>query len=132
MTLLSEIAFTTRSAPTISTTKLWRAGLSNAVTQPRRKIRPSTIAGVTTPLAVSAHSVSAGSAISACVIVSSRRFAMRSARRPPHAPATSTGRNCRPAATPTRVPLPVSLRISQTSATVCIQLPLSDTTCPAK
>ena len=60
MTLLSEIALTTRSAPTISTTKLWRAGLSKALTQPRAKMRASTIAGVTAPRAVSAQSVSAG------------------------------------------------------------------------
>jgi hypothetical protein len=33
---------------------------------------------------------------------------------------------------PTSVPLPVRRRISHTSATVCIQLPLSETTCPAK
>jgi hypothetical protein len=30
------------------------------------------------------------------------------------------------------VPLPVSFRISQTSATICIQLPLTETTCPTK
>jgi hypothetical protein len=33
---------------------------------------------------------------------------------------------------PTATPLPVSVRISQISATTCIQLPLSETSWPAK
>ncbi len=39
MTLLRLTAVTTRSAPTISETNAWRAGLSKAVTIPRRKTR---------------------------------------------------------------------------------------------
>ena len=35
ITLLSDTALTTRSAPTSSNTKLWRAGLSIASTVPR-------------------------------------------------------------------------------------------------
>jgi hypothetical protein len=132
MTLLSETALTSRSAPTISTTKLWRAGLSAAFTDPRTKMRASTIHVWTTPPAVRAQSVSAGIAMSACVIISRRRFGMRSASRPPHAPATRIGRNWSAAARPTIVPLPVRRRMSQTSATVCIQLPASETTWPVK
>ena len=62
-TLLSPTALTTRSAPTISITKLWRVGLSTALTAPRMKTRPKTIHGSTVPPAVSAHSKSAGTAI---------------------------------------------------------------------
>jgi hypothetical protein len=37
ITEFSETALTTRSAPTSSTTKLWRVGLSTAVTDPRAR-----------------------------------------------------------------------------------------------
>ena len=37
MTLLRLTALTTRSAPTISITKLWRVGLSTELTAPRAK-----------------------------------------------------------------------------------------------
>jgi hypothetical protein len=47
----------------------------------------------------------------------------RSASRPPHAPKSRTGRNCRPAVSPTETPDPVSWTMSHISATVCIQLP---------
>ena len=81
---------------------------------------------------VSAHRASAGSAISDCVIISSRRLGMRSASRPPQAPKSRIGRNCRPAVRPTETPLPVSCTISHISATVCIQLPVMETTWPVK
>jgi hypothetical protein len=63
--LLRLTALTTRSRPTISITKLWRAGLSIALTEPRTNTSASTIQAWTAPDAVSAHSASAGSAISA-------------------------------------------------------------------
>ena len=131
-TLLSPTALTTRSAPTISITKLCLVGLSIAVTAPRAKTSANTIHGTTAPVAVSAQSVSAGSTIAVCVTMSSRRFGKRSATTPPQAPRTSTGRNCSAAVTPTATPLPVSERINHISATICIQLPLSETIWPAK
>jgi hypothetical protein len=131
-TLLSPTALTTRLEPTISMTKLCRLGLSNALTAPRAKTSAKTIHGSTAPPAVTAHSTSAGSAISAWVTISRRRLSTRSARAPPHAPASSIGRNCSAVVIPTATPLPVSERISQTSATTCIQFPLSETSCPAK
>ena len=48
------------------------------------------------------------------------------------APNRSIGRNWSAAVTPTATPLLVSSRISHISATVCIQLPLSETSWPAK
>ena len=42
------------------------------------------------------------------------------------------GTNCRPAVKPTAAPLPVSCTMSHISATVCIQLPETETIWPAK
>ena len=67
-----------------------------------------------------------------CVIVSSVRLSKRSASSPPQAPNSSTGRNWSPAVMPTAAPLPVSCTISHISATICIQLPETETTWPAK
>ncbi len=81
---------------------------------------------------MSAHSVSAGSAIRDWVTINSRRLDTRSASRPPQAPNTRIGRNCSAAVRPTDTPLPVSCRTSHISATFCIQLPLMETTWPVK
>jgi hypothetical protein len=64
--------------------------------------------------------------------MSSERLANLSARRPPNAPNRRNGRNWSADVTPTATPLPVSDRISHISATICIQLPDSETSCPAK
>jgi hypothetical protein len=131
-TLLRLTALTTRSGPTISIAKLCLVGLSTALTVPRTKTSVITIQGATTPLAEIASRASAGAAISAWVTISSRRLAKRSASTPPQAPKRRIGRNCNAVVIPTATPLPVSERTSQTSATICIQLPESETICPAK
>ena len=131
-TLLRPTALTTRSEPTISITKLWRVGLSRALTVPRASTSANTIHSSTEPVAASAQRASAGSAIAAWVSIRMRRLGKRSASRPPNAPSTRIGANWRQAVMPTARPLPVSLSTSQVSATICIQLPLSDTTWPAK
>jgi hypothetical protein len=125
-------AFTSRSGPTSSTTNAWRAGLSIAFTAPRAQISASSIHSSIVPVAVSASSASAGSAIAVCVMSSSRRLSKRSAIRPPHAPISSIGANCSAAAMPTMTPLCVSCSTSHISATVCIHVPLSDTSWPTK
>ncbi len=61
-----------------------------------------------------------------------RRFGTRSAISPPHAPKTSIGRNCSAVVTPTASPLPVRERTNHISAIICIQLPDSETSWPAK
>jgi hypothetical protein len=131
-TLLRLTALTTRSGPTISMTKLWRAGFSIEFAVPRMKTRAKTIHGATTPVTVTAKRVSAGTAIASWVIVIRRRFGMRSASTPPQAAKSSIGRNCRADTMPTATPLPVSARISHTSATIWVQFPLVETSWPAK
>ena len=76
--------------------------------------------------------MSAGSAISDWVTISSRRLDMRSASRPPQAPNNMIGTNCSAAVRPTETPLPVSWTTSHISATFCIQLPVIETTWPLK
>jgi len=131
-TLLRLTALTRRSGPTISIAKLCRVGLSTALTLPRRKTRTNTIQGATAPLAVTASSTRAGAAISAWVTISSLRFGKRSASTPPQAPKSRIGRNCSAVVRPTARPLPVSESTSQTSATICIQLPEIETIWPVK
>ena len=87
---------------------------------------------MTTPVAVTAKRPSAGIAISAWVVISSLRLGMRSASSPPQAPISSIGRNCRAVVRPTATPLSVRVRISQIAATVCIQVPDSEISWPAK
>ena len=82
-TEFSETALTTRSGPTSSLTKLWRVGLSMALTEPRASTQAKTIHGATVLHSVSANSASAGSAISAWVTISTRRLGRRSATSPP-------------------------------------------------
>ena len=60
ITLFRLTAFTTRSGPTISITKLWRVGLSIAFTAPRANTSANTIHGSTAPLAASAQSSQRG------------------------------------------------------------------------
>ena len=131
-TLLRPTALTTRSAPTISIAKLWRVGLSIALTAPRAKTSAKTIHGATTPAAVTANRASAGSAMLSWVTISSRRFETRSASSPPHAPKSRIGRNCSAETIPAATPLPVSARISHISATIWVQLPLTEISWPAK
>ena len=57
---------------------------------------------------------------------------MRSASTPAQAPKSSIGVNCSAVVTPTASALPVSVSTSQSSPTVCIQVPLSDTIWPQK
>ena len=59
-TLWSPTALTTRSDPTISITKLWRAGMSTASTNPRARTSAITIHAAMSPVAERANRVSAG------------------------------------------------------------------------
>jgi hypothetical protein len=106
--------------------------LSTEFTEPRAKTSAKTIQGSTTPEAVSPQRASAGSAIRLWVTMSRDRLGRRSASKPPQAPNSRTGRNWSAEVTPTARPLPVSDRTSHISATICIQLPLSETIWPAK
>ena len=131
-TELRLTALTTRSGPTISITNACRAGLSTARTSPRRAITANTIQASTAPRAVRANRTVAGTAIPVWEIISSLRLSKRSASAPPIAPNRRIPENCRAVARPTATPEPVSSRTSQSSATICIQLPASETTWPPK
>ncbi len=123
---------TTRSAPTISITKLCRAGLSIAFTEPRANTSAMTIQTSTAPVTASPNRTRAGIAIAAWVAISSLRLSKRSASTPPYAPKSRIGANWLAVVRPTANPLPVSWSTSHISATICIQFPLSETTWPAK
>ena len=125
-------AFTSRSGPTSSTRNACRAGWSTALTAPRAKISASSSHSSIAPVTVRANSATAGSAIAVCVMIRSRRLGKRSAISPPQAPPTSIGANCSAAAAPTATPLCVSCSTSHISATVCIHVPLSETSWPRK
>ena len=101
--------------------------MSTASTIPRSSTSAHTIHGTITPLAVSANMPSAGTAMSACVTERMRRLESRSASTPPQAPTSRMGRNWSAAVRPTAAPEPVSFRMSHVSATICIQLPATDT-----
>ena len=78
-TLFRPTALTTRSAPTISIAKLWRVGLSTALTVPRAKTRAKTIHGSTTPARRQRPQRQGGERHRAWVTMSRERFGKRSA-----------------------------------------------------
>ncbi len=82
-TLLRLTAFLSSSGPTISCTKAWRTGLSQAVTRPSIRARPTTIQSWTAPLSTRIASVSAMTPRAAWVVISRRRLSRRSASSPP-------------------------------------------------
>jgi len=131
-TLLSATALTTRSGPTSSIGSACRAGLSSASTIPRNSTAPYTTAGVTTPANVVTARIAAGTIMSTWVTSSSRRLSTWSASTPPTCPRRSSGTNCSAATSPTARPSPVSSTMSHIAATFWIQLPLVETTWPAK
>lgn len=132
ITLFKLTALTTLSGPTISITKLWRVGLSSALTTPRENTSTNTIHGSTAPLVASPHRSRAGTTIATWVTISTRRLSKRSASRPPNAPNRRIGANWSAVVSPTATPLWVRVRINHVSATIWIQLPLSDTIWPTK
>ena len=68
-----------------------------------------------------------------CVSWSMTRLENRSAMTPAYGESTRTGRNCSPVVMPSWVPpVPGRLRTSQSCATRCIQVPVLDTTLPAR
>ena len=124
---LMPTALTRSSLPTISTTNDCRIGLSTAVIKPSIVASTSTCQNCTTPVTASTPSTSATSACAVCVASSSRRLLPRSASMPPHRPSTSDGPNCSAVTMPSAVPELVSSSTSQSCATRCIQVPVSET-----
>ena len=132
ITLLRVTALVSRAGPTISNTKVWRVGMSKALTVPTASANPNTAAREAVPVATSRPRPNASAPESAWVMNSSRRLSTRSATTPPRGPTTSMGRNWHAMTRPSQAPLPVSCSTSQPRATVCIQVPLTETSWPAK
>ena len=130
--LLRATALDTSSGPTISMTNDWRVGLSTTVTHPATNTSAYTIHSSTTPVVTTRNMANASTAAVLCVITSTRRLSNRSAINPPHMPASSIGVNWRAVVTPRATPLPVSLSTSQLWAVICIHVPVSETSWPAK
>ncbi len=131
-TLLRVTALVRRSGPTISNTKVWRAGMSKALTMPRASANAKTIQRRTDPVSTISPSTAARTPETAWVANRKWRLSTRSATTPPVGPSTSIGRNWKAITRPSHVPLPVSCSTSQPSATLCIHVPLTEMICPKK
>ncbi len=127
MTAFSPTALATSSGPTISMTKLCRAGMSRASAMPVSSASPPTIQSSTTPAAVTTPRPSANTPADVCVTISSRRLSTRSASTPAHGPSTRMGPKSTATIEPSATALSVSSRTSHESATDCSQVPLIDT-----
>ncbi len=82
-TLLRVTALVSRSGPTISNTKVWRAGMSKAFTMPRVRAKANTIQSSITPVSTRTPSEAASSPDTAWVTNRKRRLSTRSATTPP-------------------------------------------------
>jgi hypothetical protein len=67
-----------------------------------------------------------------CVTCSTRRLSIRSANSPPAGPNSSIGANLAAVVSPSWVPLWVRSRTRNDCATVCIQVPITEMSCPMK
>ena len=132
LTLFSVMALLTSSGPTSSSTKVRRAGVSTTATKPSPMATANTIQSCTAPVTVSSPSSSARDAAAIWVAISSLRVSKRSTTTPPSGPKKVTGRNWQAVTRPSSVLLPVSCSTSQPWATVCIQVPASETAWPPK
>ena len=126
-TLLRVTALARSAGPTISITKVWRLGLSTAVTSPNPAARAYTIHNRTVSVRVRTPSVRASVPATVWVPMISVRLSTRSAINPPTVPNNSVGRNCMAMTVPRAVPLPVSSSTSHDSATDCIHVPENET-----
>ena len=128
MTLLRPTALNRSDGPTISTTKLWRDGLSTALMMPITPASTQTIQSVSTCMTTMRPRASACKVKAVWVTSISLRLSNLSASRPPTGPSTSTGPNCRATVMPRSRALPPRYqRTSAACAKDCIQVPLCDT-----
>ena len=129
---LSAIALERSSLPTSSTRNDWRAGRSNALNTPKNRASASTIHGRTTPPLTTAASITAWTSAEVWVTRIRRRLSTRSATTPAHSENTRTGRNWRNARRPSMNADDVRRCISQPCATLCIQVPIRETSWPVQ
>jgi hypothetical protein len=130
MVEFSPTALARSSLPTISTTNDCRTGLSTAETRPSAVASTSTCQYCTIPATSSRPRTRATSASPDWVASRSLRLSMRSASTPPQSPRTRAGPNCSAVMIPSAVPELVRVSTSQSWATRCIHVPVSETSCP--
>ena len=131
-TLLSVTALASRSGPTISMAKVWRAGTSRALTKPSSSAATNVIQRVMAPVATRTPTTSAIAAADDCVRKRMRRLSMRSTITPATGPSRRSGRYWSAAVAPSTNPEPPSCSTSQVSAIACIQVPLTERAWPMK
>jgi hypothetical protein len=129
---LSAIAFSKSSRPTISTVNDWRAGASKALATPSRKASTNTCQTCTRPVSVSRARIAASTIAATWVASSSRRLETRSTTVPAGSESSSTGAELAAAARPSSAGESVRRSTSQPWATLCIQVPVSEISWPAK
>ncbi len=132
MTEFRVTALRNRSRPTISGMNDWRVGLSNTFTNPRPAASTNTIQMRMVPVPTRMPKVSASSPASVWVMNMTRRLLRRSASRPPHGPNRNIGPKRAAVVSPSTVPELVSCRTRNDWAIVCIQVPLTEMSCPKK
>ena len=130
MVELMATALANSSRPTISTAKACRVGVSTAEMTPTATASTITCQTVTVWVTASRPRINAAPARALWVRSRSRRLSDRSASMPPQSPSTTEGRNCSAVTTPSAVAEFVSCSTSQSWATRCIQVPVSETSCP--
>src|SRR5437870_168313 len=119
---LSATALTTSSRPTVSLTNDCRTTLKSVLARPAHSARMPTCQYATTSVATSVATVSAVHACAAWVAMSRRRLATRSAMAPLGTASSSIGPQCSMLMSPSSSGEFVSDRMSQASATECIQV----------
>ena len=112
--------------------KDWRAGFSKALLSPSSAASTPICHTVTSPVTVRSPSASACRPIALWSTIISRRLSMRSAITPPYGASSSTGSVCRATMSPSIALECVSDSTSHDWAVICIQVPISETACPAK
>src|SRR5258708_10631408 len=128
----SAIAFIRSSRPTMSTRKDWRPGISNAFTTPSRAASTKICGTEIRCIRVSVARMRARIIDAVWVAMTIRCRLTRSATMPPMGANKNTGIWLANPTAPRRNDDPVSLYTSQDCATVCIQVPISEISCPEK
>ena len=131
--MFNPTAFVSSSAPTISCTNVWRAGLSNALIAPCVDARSSSDHKARWSVITRSPKAPTVSANVTCVAITRRRLSKRSATTPPSGPSANTGKYNVAVTRPSTVP--PRCRRSSTSAlnaTICIQLPMTEMNWPMK
>jgi hypothetical protein len=84
------------------------------------------------PVASTTAKAAASRPDSVWVTLSTRRLSIRSANKPPIGPKRNIGKNRAAVVKPSWVPLCVRSRTTKDCATVCIQVPATEMSCPKK